>query len=239
MKQLNNKFIKILMIMIISIFCYNNLKAQSLDLSGVAEQNFRTELRPILSIMASQNELPAIMGFYNSSRKLMFSSNIVNFYNIFDGNKNGIYVPAFWGGFVTSPNLSLFMQLSQGQWKGENISSFGPVINFIWGEEEKENVINISINHLRGPDDFRVKDISLSLMKKKKIAENWVYYGIAPHYIKANIKVEDTGINKSINETIYHFRVGFYKKIKFIDMGLEIDLTKETIITKYKLVLIL
>ncbi len=239
MKQLNRNFLKILMILIVSIFLCNKLKAQNLDLSGVSTQNFREELRPVFSIMASQNELPAIMGFYNSSRKLMFSSSIINYYGIFDGNENGLYIPAFWTGFVTSPNLSLFMQLSQGKWKGENVSSFGPVINFIWGEEEKENVINVSINHLQGPDDFRVKDISLSIIKKKKIGDNWIYYGIAPHYLKANIKVEDTEIKKSINETIYHFRAGFYKKIKFIDMGLEMDLTKETIITKYKLVLIL
>lgn len=228
-----------MVVVVISIFFSNILWAQSLDLSDVAEGDLRSHLRPVFSVVASQNELPAKLGFYNEARKLMLGTSVLDLYHIYDGNVNDYYIPAFWMGFVASPNLTLFMQMSQGKWQNENIMTFGPVINFIWGEEPKENVINVSVNHLNGPDDFRMKDISLSFMKKKEFDFLNIYYGVTAHYVNSRIAPQNSDINKTINENIYHLRTGFYKTFKAIDMGIEVDLTKDAIITKYKLVLII
>ena len=227
------------MIIFVSILSYFTLNASQLDLERVDEYKFRSHLRPVFSVMASQNELPLPMSCFNESRKILFGSSIFNIYNIYDDEDNGDYIPAFWAGFVASPNLSLFMQMAHGKWHGENIGSFGPVINFIWGKEKNEYALNIGIHHLRGPNDFRVKDVSLSLIQNTKFKETNFYYGLASHYVNSVIEVENSDKKKTINETIYHFRTGFYKKISFFDMGVELDLSNETIITKYKIVVIL
>jgi hypothetical protein len=224
-------------ISVISIFFTESLKAQNLSLTEV--KDFRGHLRPIFSTMTSQNELPSPMSFFNQSRKLIFAVNPVNLYYLSKEGDFGNYVPAVWGGFVASSNLSLFMQMAQGNWQGENISAFGPVINFIWGKAVKEKVINVSINHLRGPEDFRMKDISIAFLKKWE--HDWfsVFYGINAHYINANIHVKESNFKKTINENLYHLRAGISKKIKFIDMGIELDVTTESVITKYQLILII
>ena len=230
---------KILVSWLISIFLFTELTAQSIDLSSVQSYEVRQNLRPVLSVMASQHELPAPAGFFNFSRKLVFSTSLYNVYNVFNDSEYGTYIPSFWGGFVASPNLSLFMQIAHGKMQGENIATFGPVINFIWGDEARKNVINLSVIHLRGPDDFKVKDIALTIMKKHQFGDNLFYYGFAPHYLNVNIDVEKTDLKKTINETIYHLRTGFYRNINIFDFGFEMDICQETIITKFNLVAIL
>ena len=223
------------MALLISIFLYNGLGAQSIDLSKVNAGEMRDNLRPVFSVLTSHHELPFPAAFYNAGRKVVVSSNLLHGYQVLGDNERGIYLPAFWAGFVTSPNLSLFMQLANGNYQAENISTFGPVINFIWGEEARENVINVSINHLRGPDDFRAKDIALSLAKKIEINRLMLYYGVEAHYIKAVIDVKETDYKKTINETLYHVRTGLYRKIRGVDLGLELSISGESVIGKINL----
>lgn len=220
------------MALLFSIFLFNGLHGQDIDLSKIAAADMRSNLRPVFSILSSHHEMPFSASFYNSDRKVIISSNLAHGFQIFNAKERGLYLPSFWGGFVTSPNLSLFLQLSNGSYQKENISTFGPVINFIWGEEAKENVINVSINHLRGPDDFRAKDIALSLAKKKNINSLVLYYGLEAHYVNTVIDVKSTGYKNTINETLYHLRTGLYKSIRGVDLGIEMSISREMVIGK-------
>ncbi len=228
---------KILVIGIVSIFFMNNSSAQNMRITS--PYRVRENIVPILSVINAQNELPCEAEFYNEARKIIVSGSLYSVYNITDNQEAGIYQPAFWIGFVASPNLSLFMQLSHGELAGENINSFGPVFNFIWGKEEKENVLNVSINHMKGPRDFHSKDISLSYMRKHAFDNNNFFYGIAAHYTNAKINNQAESIKQSFNENIYHARLGFYRKINALDCGVELDLSKNTIITKFRVVFII
>jgi len=212
---------------------------------NIPSYKIRNNIRPVLSVMASQHELPATAALFNSARKMVFSAEVYSVYNMYDSEEYGIYIPSLWAGFVASPNLSLFVQMGSGKMQDDNITTFGPVLNFIWGQEAKETVLNIAINHLKGPDHFRVKDISMSLLKKVNLGDNRFVYGISPHYMNAKVKIKDRdivgerNINKTINETIYHYRAGFYRNINAIDLGVELNLSKNTLITKFNLVFII
>ncbi|MFP4548635.1 MAG: hypothetical protein ACLFQM_10935 [Fidelibacterota bacterium] len=223
---------KILLALLISIFLFNGLQAQEIDLDEISAGDMRNNLRPVFSVLSCHHELPFAAAFFNSARRIVFSGNILNGYGIFGDDEKGMLMSSFWGGFVASPNLSLFMQLSHGKYQQENIATFGPVINFIWGEATRKNVINVSINHLRGPDDFRAKDIALSLAREKELGSLRIFYGLESHYVNAVIDVKATGIKKSINETLYHLRAGVYKSIMDFDLGIEMSVSQESLIGK-------
>lgn len=189
--------------------------------------------------MGSQHELPATAAMFNSSQKLVFSAGFYNVYNMTHETEYGLYLPSFWAGFVASPNFSLFIQMASGSMQRETIAAFGPVLNFVWGEEAKETALNIAVNHLKGPKDFRTKDISMSVLKKTSLKKNILIYGLSPHYINAKIDLRDRNLKKSINETIFHIRLGMYRNIQTLDLGFELDLSRETMITKLNMVMIL
>ncbi len=232
MNLINNKF-KIFFLLLL----VRNIFAQELDLSGIEKSNIREEMKPVLSVLVCQNEVPSPIVSFSSSRKLLFGAKLVNGYKTYDKSQ-GLIIPSFFCGIVISSNLSIIGQISNGKWKNDNIENFGSAFNYTWGEEEKKGFFTFRVNHLNGPDDFHMRDIGFTYGKYfiKKHFE--YFYGISSHYLRVKVHIDDCAdpldnFQKVKKSTLYHLRAGIFKNVNILKIGTEIDLSPELVMINF------
>lgn len=205
-----------------------NLNGGNLDFSNYASNEINTALNPTLTFIAFHHQSPLGLSAYSTDPALILSARAASVQL-----ETGFGYPVLWAGFTVTPNLKMAANLSSTYWQDDNLQSIGPVLASSWGDRHKSTAVCIAQNHLKGPDDFHLKDIHLTLARIYR-SPVWTYAcGISTHFLRTSIHITDNddpaaNFKKTANFTIHFLRGGLYwQPGKYIQLGSELGVTRE------------
>ncbi len=220
--------IKIYYVFILLFFFGKTIYAVNPDLSGIALSEIKNELRPIVDFLVNGYDAPISIFAQNSAKSVILG--MKSEFMFIENNDIDYCIPAFYTGAAINQNLILGLQLGAGSFHGDNLSFYGPFISTNWGDYLKPWITNVSLITLRGPDDFRFRDINIGLGKYFRLPKFECFIGINRHITRCNVNISDSKIHVIKNLSGNFVKTGIYKNIsKSIKTGLECSLSPENI----------
>jgi len=210
----------------------------SLDLNGTAIPDLRAALLPLGSVIATEQTPPsALLG--SDQQPLLALGGTLFSWGLPATTSSTIGYPSIWLAVAVSPNLILGGNLAGFNWLDDNIQSVGPFISTSWGNNQKSINASFNIHHLKGPDDFHLRDIALSLSRTIKYPE-WLFAaGYTAHFMQFKVHIKEPQDYRTIkNIDRSFFRLSAFRKLgNSLQIGDELYLSSESIITNLVLLI--
>jgi hypothetical protein len=210
----------------------------SLDLSGTAIPDLRAALLPLGSVIATEQTPPSpLLG--SDQQPLLALGGTLFSWGLPATNSPTMGYPSVWLAVSVSPNLVLGGNLAGFNWLDDNIQSVGPFISTSWGNNQKFINASFNIHHLKGPDDFHLRDIAFSLSRTIKYPE-WLFAtGYTAHFMQFKVHVKDPQGYRTIkNIDRGLFRLSAYRRLgNSLQIGDELYLSTKSIMTNLVLLI--
>lgn len=190
------------------------ITASSLDITNVPIQLVRREMTPLLTVIGIQQEPPSALLFLSAQPSLTVAVKPLTVIKE-TGESFSSSFPTFWLAAGVSPNLGIGGHLGFADWRGDDLQTFGLLVDLSWGRSVKNNLMSLAVNHLYGPDDFHTQDINLIYLRYFRSNLIDIAIGWSGHFTKCRITIRDnpnTDLNYSVtkNFDIHQLRAGLY-----------------------------
>lgn len=185
-----------------------DLWAGDLDLTALAKNQIRDRLQTVLPKLSAGLELPALLLSRPSKSGVLLTAR----YDLPDlkaisASLPGI--PTFGLAVGITPTISLTGQLGAGRWQGESLNSAGLYVAYLWRKPSRPDQIICGINHVKGPNDFHFRDVSIGYSKLFRFSQWNLSLAGTIHTTQIGIHISDN-LNSLDN----------YKTTKKIEFGL-------------------
>jgi hypothetical protein len=198
----------------------------SLDLSDTSPQDLRAALLPIGTVIATEQTPPSPL--VGSSQKPLFALGGTFYsFGMPVTNSTAPGYPSLWLAISVSPNLTLGGNLAGFNWLDDNIQSVGPFISTSWGNDKKFINATLNIHHLKGPDDFHIRDIAISLSRTIKYSKWLIAAGYTTHFMQFKIHIKESLYNPQGYQTIKNIDQGFLRLSAFRQLGKSLQIGDE------------
>ena len=228
-----------IVLLILTQFSYSF--SNGLDISDTDPSSVRSTLKPIISIIAVEQETPLPLLSFTEEPIVLIGCKFFSIAST-NGLSTDIGFPTFWSGIAISPNFSLGGQIGIAKWKGDNINTTGFSFTLSSGEVDKKNLFSVSISHLYGPDDFHLRNLNATLGRYYKFSKWNLSFAYTAHFFQCKIHVtdnedQDQNYKKIEKMKINHLRSGIYRDItKNINLGLELDASRTVLMIAFSII---
>lgn len=204
----------------------------SLHLSGTAISDLRAALSPLGTVIVTEQTPPTPLLGSDQPPLLALGGTLLS-WGLPATNSPIMGYPSVWLAVSVSPNLIVGGNLAGFNWLDDNIQSVGPFISTSWGNNQKFINASFNIQHLKGPDDFHVRDIAFSLSQTIKYPI-WLFAaGYTAHFMQFKVRVKEPQnyqTIKNIDQGLFRFSA--YRQLgKSFQIGDELYLSTESIMT--------
>jgi len=210
----------------------------SLHLSGTAISDLRAALSPLGTVIVTEQTPPTPLLGSDQPPLLALGGTLLS-WGLPAINSPIMGYPSVWLAVSVSPNLIVGGNLAGFNWLDDNIQSVGPFISTSWGNNQKFINASFNIQHLKGPDDFHIRDIAFSLTRTVNYSKWLLAAGYTAHFMQFKVHIKEPPSYQTIkNIDRGFFRLSAYRKLrKSIQIGNELYLSTESIMTNLVLLL--